>query len=70
MNATTKAIAELLKKYGPSFFRKCKYYRTAKYGNEYVSLLSYDPNDISFYVQFENGKRDVKCVIELTDYVL
>lgn len=70
MNKTILQIADLLKEYGPHFFRKCKHYRTAKCGNEYVKLLSYDPNDLSFYVEYIDKKRQVKCVTELNNYVL
>lgn len=70
MNNTVLAIAKLLKKYGRNFFAKCPLYKTAKCGNEYVSLLSFDPNDLSFYVEFSNGTKDVKCVIELDEFVL
>lgn len=70
MNNTVLAIANLLKKYGRNFFSKCPLYKTAKYGDQYVSLLSFDPNDLSFYVQFADGSRKVKCVIELDEFVL
>jgi hypothetical protein len=70
MNKTIYQISYLLKKYGQHFFRKCKHYKTAKYNGAYVSLISFDINDLSFYIEEADKKRSVVCVTELDDYVL
>jgi len=65
-----KLIAELLKKYGRNFFAKCPSYKTAKYKNEYVSLISFDINDLYFYIEKIDKSRDCVKVTELNDFGL
>lgn len=63
-----KLIAELLKKYGRNFFSKCPMYKTAKYQDHYVSLISFDPNDLYFYIEKLDKTRHCVKVTELSNF--
>jgi hypothetical protein len=65
-----KLIAELLKKYGRNFFAKCPMYKTAKYQGQYVKLISFDTNDLYFYIEKIDKSRDCVKVTELNDFGL
>ena len=45
-------------------------YKTAKYRNEYVSLISFDSNDLYFYIEKIDKTRDCVKVTELNDFGL
>ena len=65
-----KTIAYLLKKYGRNFFAKCSMYKVARYQGEYVKLISFDDNDLYFYIEKIDKTRDCVKVTELNDFGL
>jgi len=65
-----KLIANLLNKYGRNFFAKCPMYKTAKYQGQYVSLVSFDTNNLYFYIEKIDKSRDCVKVTELNDFGL
>lgn len=72
MNATLMRIADHLKNYGFNFFSKCHHYKTAHFVGscQFVKLLRFCEEDLTFWIEFSDGKQLKVPVTDLDEFVL
>lgn len=59
-----------LSKYGNDFFHKLPKYKTAKWRGEFVGLVKFNSNNLTFEIFTQEGKRQESDLFELDEFVL
>jgi hypothetical protein len=60
----------LLSQYGNDFFHKLPRYQTARYKGEFVKLLFFHPDELTYTVRGATGKPFTVDVFDLESFVL